>query len=79
MTAYAYTDSQLEQWAQLIYLARPQTTSNEILSVILRLATESEIKVDPRLGVQNILKHLYTKEEKENEEHRKIAEKVDSM
>jgi hypothetical protein len=37
-----------------------------------------EIQVDTRLGVQNILKHLFTEEEKAEQEYQKILQSIKS-
>lgn len=77
LTAYPYTDEQFESWAQLIMLTRPHTTKNEIISVIQRLATGIDIQVDTKLGVQNILKHLFTEKEKADAEYRKLEKEIE--
>ena len=78
LTAYPIPDEQFYYWAKIIERARPHTTSEEIRDVIIRLAIGIEIQVDTRLGVQNILQNLFTKQEIENHQELKILENLNS-
>jgi hypothetical protein len=42
----------------------------------MKLASGIEIQADPKLGVQNILKHLFTKKEKQDAENRRLEEEI---
>ena len=76
LTAYPYSDEQFEIWANIILMSRPHTTKNEILNVIQKLAVGIDIQVDTKLGVQNILKHLFTKQEIQDAENRRLEEEI---
>jgi hypothetical protein len=76
LTAYAYTDEQFLLWERLIMKARPHTTPKEIGNVVMKLASGIEIQADPKLGVQNILKHLFTKQEIQDAENRRLEEEI---
>jgi len=78
LTAYPIADEQFVFWAKIIERARPHTQPEEIRDVIIRLAMGIEIQVDTRLGVQNILKHLFTEEEKAEQEYQKILQSIKS-
>ena len=79
LTAYHYTDEQFDSWSRIITMARPHTTKNEILNVIVRLASGDGIEVDSKLGVQNILRNLFTEKEKQDAEARRINEAVECI
>lgn len=79
LTAYAYTDEQFILWERLIMKARPHTTPKEIGNVIMKLATGIEIQADTKLGVQNILKHLFTPQEIQDAENRKLEKEIERV
>ena len=77
LTSYPIPDEQFIFWQRIILEARPNTTPKEIKDVIIRLAIGTEIEINPKLGVQNILKHLFTEKEKQDAEFRKLEKEIE--